>query len=98
MEKALEILEGTLDALNNLLDHCEELQMNKESTLEEIEEVKEAIRELEDLKSRSCDSCLYLKITKYRGYETATCTNEKCDEMFDCDVGENFYCNKWEKK
>lgn len=92
MEKALEILEGTLDALNNLLDHCEELQMNKESTLEEIEEVKEAIKELEDLKNKNCGNCKYFT---------------ECDDYFNyCDkesrlngfVYSDFCCNKWEKK
>lgn len=56
-----------------------------------------AIKELEELENRSCDNCTHLRITQFRDYEKATCTNENCDEMFDSDVGNNFCCNKWEK-
>ncbi len=46
----------------------------------------------------SCDSCKHIKITQHRNYEIATCRNEKCNEMYDCDIGDNFCCNYYEPK
>lgn len=63
-----------------------------------LNKIDEAIKELEELQNRNCDNCLHLRITQFRDYEKATCTNEKCNEMFDCDVGNDFCCNKWEAK
>lgn len=54
--------------------------------------------EEENLNNRSCDNCKHIRITQFRDYETAICTNENCDEMFDSDVGNTFCCNRWESK
>ena len=51
---------------------------------------------LMDMQKRTCDSCKHIRIRQYSTYEIANCRNEKCTEMFDCDVGEDFCCNKWE--
>lgn len=60
--------------------------------------IEEIIKELEELQNRNCDTCKHIRITQFRDYEKAICANENCNEMFDCDVGSDFYCNKWELK
>lgn len=52
----------------------------------------------DDIESQICDNCRHINIRKFRTYEMANCTNDKCVEMFDCDVGSDFGCNKWESK
>ena len=81
-----------------ILKHFKGMELTYEDTLFSIKYYDEAIKELEQLRNRSCDSCKHIRITQFRDYEKATCTNENCNEMFDCDVGSDFCCNKWENK
>lgn len=58
----------------------------------------ERIRELEEAMNKTCNSCKHIRIKQFRDYEVATCTNDKCNEMCDCDVGNDFCCNQYEPK
>ena len=80
------------------LKSLEILNFQLEAGIYYKKELEKAIKELEELENRKCDNCLHIRITQTRDYESAICTNEKCDEMFDCSVGDDFYCNKWEQK
>ena len=56
-----------------------------------IDQYDEAIEELEDLKSRSCENCKYWKTSQLDG-------NSICKKLFNFRSYFDFCCNKWEPK
>ena len=53
--------------------------------------VNEAIKELEELESRSCENCKYWKTSQLDG-------NSICKKLFNFRSYFDFCCNKWEPK
>ena len=54
-------------------------------------EIDEAIKELEELKNRSCATCKYWKTSQLDG-------NSICKKLFNFRSYFDFCCNKWESK
>ena len=53
--------------------------------------LNEAIKELEELKNRSCENCKYWKTSQLDG-------NSICKKLFNFRSYFDFCCNKWEPK
>ena len=53
--------------------------------------LNEAIKELEELESRSCENCKYWKTSQLDG-------NSICKKLFNFRSYFDFCCNKWEPK
>ena len=58
----------------------------------EKEYINEAIKELEDLQSRSCENCKFLDIDLICTNENTPCYSEYSGRY------DNFSCSEWEKK
>lgn len=97
MKKALDILNNRLLSLER---HIAIFGTGKNKDFDdvinmEIEGVKEAIKELENLDNRSCESCKFA--TSYLGTDRKWCEAQiKQDGM--TTVEKDFYCKRWESK
>lgn len=58
------------------------------------EEIKEAIKELEELENRNCGNCKHYKQSSHQIYKT--CFLIKTNG-FNLESNVDFYCNRWEK-
>ena len=54
-------------------------------------EIDEAIKELEEIKNRSCENCKYWKTSQLDG-------NSICKKLFNFRSYFDFYCKNWEPK
>lgn len=78
--KALDLLKEQYNILNNGIDG---IWINPKK-------LDEAIKELEELKNRSCENCKYLDIDLICTNEDTPCYSEYSGRS------DNFNCNKWE--
>lgn len=95
MLKALEILrqrKETCIRIYNGDDYSEGLDSYKEI----IEQTEEAIKELEELENRSCESCKYV-IKDTLGYKYCNCAASPLSSCIFA-LHPDFCCNKWESK
>ena len=91
--KAIEILKDHIIDLENMALIFEEYCMHKsrDETNKAIQELTEAITELEALENRSCNNCLYFSNS---GHGFGLCNKGVSSDF---KIG-TFYCNKWEVK
>jgi hypothetical protein len=84
------ILDDILDSLKNESKDFSKTYDIVEFTINKV---------IEKLYKRTCDNCKFIFVKKYiRAGDVAFCTNTNCIEMYDCEVGDDFCCNKWEFK
>ena len=76
-----------LELLKSDRDYC--LSINNDKSI--IEQYDKAIKELEELKSRSCKNCKYWNSSQLDG-------NSICKKLFNFRSYFDFCCNKWEPK
>lgn len=80
--KALDLLKEQYNILNNGIDG---IWINPKK-------LDEAIKELEELQSRTCENCKYLDMDLICTNEDTPCCSEYSGRF------DNFNCNKWELK
>ena len=85
MKKALEILKHTYNAIEQL-GIC---HISIEYTEKDFLFLEEAVKEIEELENRSCDSCKYF----HQGY---LCIELGCGSIKPKEIGMK-YCDKWVK-
>ncbi|MFY4810191.1 hypothetical protein ACOTWH_06100 [Aliarcobacter butzleri] len=71
------------------------MHKTKDETKKAIQELTEAIEELEALQNRSCDNCRHYKQSSTQIYKT--CYANKVNG-FNLESDIDFCCNKWEVK
>ena len=65
-----------------------------------LEQVNEAIKELEDIQNKSCENCLYGN-DLIKNHNKLVChlnVSEKSKSNIIAEVSKEFYCNKWSAK
>ena len=90
---ALEILKRIY--INNPDTRFQRNNIDINFTIHDFSNVNEAIKELEALENRSCDSCKF--IGYFSPHEILECQNADCN-FFGSDVDFSDSCNKWESK
>jgi hypothetical protein len=80
------------------INRNEAQRLQDKATGDVLEYFEARIAELEAPKS--CDGCKHMEITEHRNYyyEIAICRNERCKEMYDRVISDNFYCSYYEPK
>jgi len=88
-----------------ILKHFKGMELTHEDTLFSIKYYDEAIKELEELKNRSCGNC-----KKFEQWycstgimDVGTCSDKEnilniFDDNIENEIPYSFYCNKWENK
>ena len=91
--KALNVLNESKRAICIFIDSFDEESKEDDeytSSIKYLEEINEAIKELEELENRSCDSCKYF-------HQSYLCLELGKGNIQPKEIGLN-YCNKWEAK
>ena len=89
MKKALEILKHTYSAIEQLgIGH-----ISTEYTEKDFLFLEEAIKELEELENRSCDSCIC-----WDSVENSKLKTISYCRFLNTGTKNSFYCNEWENK
>ena len=98
--KALNVLNESKRAICIFIDSLLTKKAKKDdeytSSIKYLEEINEAIKELEDLENRSCENC------KFKYVVDSMCTECRCNESpidyIDFDCFPFFSCSEWEPK
>ena len=95
--KALNVLNESKRAICIFIDSFDEESKEDDeytSSIKYLEEINEAIKELEDFKNRSCVTCKYGHLYSDKYIE---CSNSKT-ETEGLEFEKDFYCKNWEQK
>ena len=97
--KALNVLNESKRAICIFIDSFDEESKEDDeytSSIKYLEEINEAIKELEDLENRSCEDC------KFKYVVDSMCTECRCNESpidyIDFDCFPFFSCSEWKSK